>query len=63
MLQATDFAFMNNSAQLIAGWLQGIGVNAELAAMNWGEVITRRASQKPDRPGWLERLHHLWRRL
>ncbi len=53
VLQATDFAFMNNSAQLIAGWLQNIGVNAELAAMNWGEVITRRASMKPiDQGGW-----------
>jgi peptide/nickel transport system substrate-binding protein len=53
VLQATDFAFMNNSAQLIAGWLQGIGVNAELAAMNWGEVITRRASMNPDdQGGW-----------
>jgi peptide/nickel transport system substrate-binding protein len=53
VLQATDFAFMNNSAQLVAGWLQGIGVNAELAAMNWGEVITRRASMKPDdQGGW-----------
>lgn len=53
VLQATDFAFMNNSAQLIAGWLQQIGVNAELAAMNWGEVITRRANMKPDdQGGW-----------
>ncbi|MBV8456877.1 MAG: ABC transporter substrate-binding protein [Acetobacteraceae bacterium] len=51
VLQATDFAFMNNSAQLIAGWLQNIGVNAELAAMTWGEVITRRASMKPDNQG------------
>ena len=51
VLQATDFAFMNNSAQLVAGWLQAIGVNAELAAMNWGEVITRRASMKPDNQG------------
>ena len=53
VLQATDFAFMNNSAQLIAGWLQNIGVNAQLAAMNWGEVVTRRASMKPDdQGGW-----------
>ena len=51
VLQATDFAFMNNSAQLIAGWLQEIGVNAELAAMTWGEVVTRRASMKPDNEG------------
>jgi peptide/nickel transport system substrate-binding protein len=51
VLQATNFAFMNNSAQLIAGWLQNIGVNAQLAAMTWGEVITRRASMKPDDEG------------
>lgn len=51
VLQATDFAFMNNSAQLIAGWLQNIGVDARLAAMTWGEVITRRASMKPDNEG------------
>jgi peptide/nickel transport system substrate-binding protein len=51
VLQATDFAFMNNSAQLIAGWLQNIGVNAQLAAMTWGEVVTRRASMKPDNQG------------
>jgi peptide/nickel transport system substrate-binding protein len=51
VLQATDFAFMNNSAQLIAGWLQNIGVNVQLAAMTWGEVITRRASMKPDKQG------------
>jgi peptide/nickel transport system substrate-binding protein len=53
VLQATDFAFMNNSAQLVAGWLQAIGVNAELAAMTWGEVITRRANMKPiNEGGW-----------
>jgi len=53
VLQATNFAFMNNSAQLVAGWLQNIGVNAQLAAMTWGEVITRRASMKPDdQGGW-----------
>jgi peptide/nickel transport system substrate-binding protein len=53
VLQATDFAFMNNSAQLVAGWLHDIGVNAQLAAMTWGEVVTRRASMKPDdQGGW-----------
>ncbi len=53
VLDATDFAFMNNSAQLIVGWLQKIGVNAELASMTWGEVVTRRASMKPDdQGGW-----------
>jgi peptide/nickel transport system substrate-binding protein len=51
VLQATDFAFMNNSAQLIANWLRNINVKAELAAMTWGEVVTRRASTKPDDAG------------
>ena len=53
VLQATDFDFMNNSAQLIAGWLKEIGVNVELAASNWGGVITRRAVKAPDdKGGW-----------
>jgi peptide/nickel transport system substrate-binding protein len=53
VLQATDFDFMNNSAQLIVGWLKEIGVNAELAASTWGGVITRRASMAADdKGGW-----------
>jgi peptide/nickel transport system substrate-binding protein len=53
VLQATDFDFMNNSAQLIAGWLKQIGVNAELAASTWGGVVTRRAVPAPDdKGGW-----------
>lgn len=53
VLQATDFAFMNNAGQLIAAWLKEIGVNAELAASTWGGVVTRRASMKPDdQGGW-----------
>ncbi len=53
VLQATDFAFMNNSEQLIANWLKQIGVNAQLAPSNWGGVVTRRASMAPDdKGGW-----------
>jgi peptide/nickel transport system substrate-binding protein len=53
VLQATDFDFMNNSAQLIAGWLKEIGVNVELAASTWGGVVTRRADMAPDdKGGW-----------
>ncbi len=53
VLDATNFDFMNNSAQLVVGWLKQIGVNAELAAMTWGEVVTRRASMAPDdKGGW-----------
>ncbi len=51
VLQATDFDFMNNSAQLIAGWLKQIGVNAELAPSTWGGVVARRASMAPDGKG------------
>ncbi|MGH7190384.1 MAG: ABC transporter substrate-binding protein, partial [Acetobacteraceae bacterium] len=53
VLQATNFDFMNNSAQLIASWLKGIGVNAELAASTWGGVVSRRAVMAPDdKGGW-----------
>ena len=51
VLQATNIAFMNNSAQLIAGQLEKIGVKAQLAASDWGGVVTRRAVQKPDSEG------------
>jgi peptide/nickel transport system substrate-binding protein len=51
VLQATNIAFMNNSAQLIAGQLEKIGVKAQLAASDWGGVVTRRSVQKPDNEG------------
>jgi len=53
VLDATNIAFMNNSAQLIAGQLQKIGVNTELATSDWGGVVTRRANMEPDdKGGW-----------
>lgn len=53
ILDATNIAFMNNSAQLIAGQLQQIGVKTELATSDWGGVVTRRASMAPDdKGGW-----------
>jgi peptide/nickel transport system substrate-binding protein len=53
VLQATNFAYMSNSEQLIAAQLQKIGVNAQLAASTWGGVVTRRAVQAPDdQGGW-----------
>ncbi len=53
VLDATNIAFMNNSAQLIVGQLQKIGVNAQLATSDWGGVVTRRASMEPDdKGGW-----------
>ena len=53
VLQATNIAFMNNSAQLIAGQLQKIGVKGQLAASDWGGVVTRRSVMEPDdKGGW-----------
>jgi peptide/nickel transport system substrate-binding protein len=53
VLDATNIAFMNNSAQLIAGQLQKIGVKATLATSDWGGVVTRRAVTKPvSEGGW-----------
>ncbi|HEX5326679.1 MAG TPA: ABC transporter substrate-binding protein [Acetobacteraceae bacterium] len=51
VLDATNVAFMNNSAQLISGQLQKIGVDAQLATSDWGGVVTRRAVMKPDNEG------------
>ena len=47
ILHATNVAFMNNACLLIAQWLKEAGVNAELAASDWGAVITRRAVKRP----------------
>jgi peptide/nickel transport system substrate-binding protein len=53
LLQATNFAFMNNAPQLVAQWLRQAGVKAELAASDWGGVITRRAVREPtEKGGW-----------
>ncbi len=51
VLQATNFAFMSNSDELIAAQLRKIGVNAQLAPSDWGGVVTRRAVEKPDSEG------------
>jgi peptide/nickel transport system substrate-binding protein len=47
ILQATNIAFMNNACLLVSQWLKEAGVNAELAASDWGAVVTRRAVKKP----------------
>jgi peptide/nickel transport system substrate-binding protein len=53
VMQATNIAFMNNSAQLVAQLLRQIGVNVRLEASDWGSVITRRAVKTaPDQGGW-----------
>lgn len=51
ILQATNISFMNNAALLVAQWLKEAGVNAQLAASDWGAVVTRRAVKKPPAEG------------
>ncbi len=53
ILQPTNFAFMNNAATILGQELTDIGVKAQLAASDWGGVITRRASMAADdKGGW-----------
>ncbi|SJM32670.1 hypothetical protein BQ8482_300041 [Mesorhizobium delmotii] len=47
ILQATNVPSYNVSAQLLAAMLRKIGVNAELAPSDWGDIVTRRAKKDP----------------
>ncbi|MCO5966024.1 ABC transporter substrate-binding protein [Sinorhizobium meliloti] len=53
ILQPTDWAEGKNTSQVLAAELQKIGVNVELAPMDWGTLATRRANKGPvDEGGW-----------
>ena len=53
MMTATDQPIVNSQAQVISEELRGIGINVDLQAMDWGTLITRRASKEPiDKGGW-----------
>ncbi|RVC59397.1 ABC transporter substrate-binding protein, partial [Mesorhizobium sp. M00.F.Ca.ET.038.03.1.1] len=53
ILDPTDWHEGDNASQLLAAALQKIGVNAELAPMDWGGVTTRRANKGPvENGGW-----------
>jgi peptide/nickel transport system substrate-binding protein len=53
MMTATDQPIVNSQAQVISEELRAIGVNVDLQAMDWGTLITRRASKEPiDKGGW-----------
>lgn len=47
ILQPTDIPVLNNAALVTAQVLRSIGMNVELAASDWGGVVTRRAVKKP----------------
>lgn len=53
VLQATNLAYMNNAATLIAQWMREAGFKVSLQASDWGGVVTRRAVKAaPDQGGW-----------
>jgi peptide/nickel transport system substrate-binding protein len=53
VMTATDQPIVNAQANVIAEELRQIGLNVDLQAMDWGTLITRRASREPvDKNGW-----------
>jgi len=51
VLQATDHYLANPAGLFAAQWLRQAGINVDLAAMDWGALVTRRASKKPPAEG------------
>ena len=51
VLQATDHYFANPAGLFIAHWLRQAGINVDLAASDWGALLTRRAVKKPPAEG------------
>jgi peptide/nickel transport system substrate-binding protein len=53
LLSATDQPIVNAQANVVAAEMREIGLNVDLQAMDWGTLITRRASRQPvDKNGW-----------
>jgi peptide/nickel transport system substrate-binding protein len=53
LLQATNIAYMNNTSQLMAQEMRQAGINVQLEAMDWSNVVQRRANKAPpDQGGW-----------
>ena len=51
VLQATDHYLANPAGLFAAQWLRQAGINVDLAAMDWGALISRRAVKKPPAEG------------
>ncbi|MBI3453449.1 MAG: ABC transporter substrate-binding protein, partial [Rhodospirillales bacterium] len=59
ILSATDQPIVHAQALLTADLLRKIGVNAEVAASDWGTLLNRRAVKEPvDKGGWS--IFHTW---
>ena len=53
VLDGTDQTPVHAQALVAADLMKKLGLNVEIAAMDWGQVVTRRASMKPiDQGGW-----------
>jgi peptide/nickel transport system substrate-binding protein len=53
VLDATDISGPHNQALIVADLIKKIGLNVEIQAMDWGQLVTRRASMKPiEEGGW-----------
>ncbi len=53
VLDGTDQPNVHAQALVVADLMKKLGLNVEIAAMDWGQVVTRRASMKPiDAGGW-----------
>jgi peptide/nickel transport system substrate-binding protein len=59
VLSATDQPIVHAQALITIELLRKLGLNAELAASDWGTLITRRTSKEPvDKGGWS--IFHTW---
>jgi peptide/nickel transport system substrate-binding protein len=53
VLDAVDQPVIHPQALVVADLLKKLGLNVDLQAMDWGTVVTRRASKEPiDKGGW-----------
>ena len=53
VLDAVDQPLIHAEAAVTADLLKNLGINVEIAASDWGTLVTRRASKKPiDEGGW-----------
>ena len=59
LMTATDQPIVHSQALVTQGLLSKIGLNVELAASDWGTLITRRSSKEPvEKGGWS--VFHTW---
>ena len=59
VLSATDQPIVHSQGLITVELLKSVGLNAELAANDWGTLISRRAVKEPiDKGGW--NIFHTW---